>query len=93
LRGNTWEREHGPDYVRRSYRFREHVRRFKAYVAQHGLPCQDCGGRGGYTEVICELGGPFYVCGFCHGTGRTTRHLRGLWLRWKRSEKRLRSAA
>jgi hypothetical protein len=76
-----------PDYARLSCQRRQHHRRYVAYVERCGLPCQECGGMGGYTEVIDrELGGPWYDCGFCEGTGRTTRHLRGLWLRWKQAE-------
>ena len=80
-----------PNYARVSYVWRQHHRRFIAYVEAHGLPCQECGGRGGYEEVICEGRGPWYECGFCLGTGKTTRWLRGAWLRMRRIEKRLRA--
>jgi len=77
------------DYARLSYERRQHVARFRRYVEAYGVPCQDCGGSGGYEETIDPwLGGPWYDCGFCEGTGKTTRWLKGLWLRWKRDEKR-----
>ena len=81
--------EQRPNYARLDYVFRQHRARFRRYVEAHGLPCQDCGGAGGYKETIDPwLGGPWYECGFCYGTGKTTRWLRGQWLRWKRDEKR-----
>lgn len=86
------DREH-QDHARLASDRARHHRRFVAYVERDGLPCQDCGGRGGYEETIDPwLGGPWYDCGFCEGTGLTTHHLRGLWLRWKRDEKRKRAA-
>jgi hypothetical protein len=82
----------GPDYMRWLHERQRHHARFKAYVKQHGLPCQDCGGRGGHVETICELGGPWYDCGWCEGTAKVTRWLRGQWLRCMREEKRARDA-
>jgi len=76
------------DYARLAFERRRHHVRFAARVEREGVPCQDCGGRGGYTETIDPwIGGPHYDCGWCEGTGRTTKHLRGLWLRWRKQEK------
>jgi hypothetical protein len=79
-----------PNYPRMHYAWREHHARFVAHVEAHGLPCQDCGTRGGYVEVVCEGQGPWYDCDWCEGTGLMTRWLRGLWLRFKRDEARRR---
>lgn len=56
---------------------------------EHKHTCQDCGGVGGYTDVILDDGtGPWEPCGFCNGTGRMTSRMRGIWLTLKRYEKR-----
>lgn len=87
------KRDEMPDYPRLYYYEREHHRRFVAYVEQHGLPCQGCGGMGGETYVILDDGtGPWEPCGWCEGTGKVTRWLRGLFLRYMREEKRKRNA-
>ena len=76
------------DYARLDYRNRQHRARFKRRVEADGLPCQDCGGAGGYTETIDPwLGGPWVPCGWCEGTGLVTRWLRGLYLRVMKAEK------
>lgn len=73
------------DYARLDWQWLRHARRFARYVAAHGLPCQECGGMGGEREAILDDGsGPWHDCGWCEGTGKTTRWLRGLWLRDKR---------
>lgn len=73
------------DYARLDWRWRHHAERFARYVGAHGLPCQECGGRGGEREIILDDGtGPWHTCGWCEGTGKTTRWLRGLWLWDKR---------
>ena len=78
-----------PNYARIDYVARQHRIRFTRYVETHGLPCQECRGRGGERDVILDDGtGPWEECGFCLGTGLTSRWLRGVWLRWKRDEKR-----
>ena len=76
-----------PNYARMQYVWNQHAARFRRYVEANGLPCQECRGRGGYEEVILEGQGPWSDCGFCYGTGLTTRWLRGQWLRSKRHEK------
>ncbi len=69
---------------------RRHLVRYRAYIKEHGLICQECGGSGGYKEVVCDDGtGPWYDCGFCEGTGYVTRWMRGQWLRWKALERKL----
>jgi hypothetical protein len=78
-----------PNYARISYVYRQHHLRFKRYVEANGLPCQACRGRGGETDVILDDGtGPWDECGWCEGEGLTTRWLRGMWLRYRRQEKR-----
>ena len=91
LASTMWKERNNehPNYARISYVWQQHHRRFVSYVERFGLPCQDCGGRGGYVEVIIDGTGPFYECGWCLGTGKTTRWLRGLWLKFKRDEAKL----
>ena len=71
--------------------YSRHHQRLKAYLEK--LPvkllCQDCGGAGGWVEAVLDDGsGPFYQCGFCEGFGLVTPHMRGLWLKFKREDKR-----
>ncbi|MPZ20108.1 MAG: hypothetical protein GEV06_19655 [Luteitalea sp.] len=76
-----------PDYARLSYERQAHHRRFVAYVEAHGLLCQSCSGAGGERYVLLDDGtGPWEPCGWCEGTGKVTRWLRGLWLRTLRDE-------
>lgn len=73
------------DYPRVHYEYRQHYERRKRYVEANGLPCQDCGGRGGEVEPVTDWGqGPWMDCGWCQGTGMVTRWERGMWLREKR---------
>ncbi len=81
--------DQAPDYPRLSFEWRSHHARFRRYVETHGLPCQDCGGRGGHGGFSMESGPP-EPCGWCESTGLTTRWLRGLWLSFKREAKRKR---
>lgn len=76
------------DYKRLDYYHMKHRQRFVQHVLMNGLPCQDCKGEGGEIEPILDFGeGPFIECGWCLGTGKTTRWLRGQWLRYKREAK------
>ena len=34
--------------------------------------CQCCEGRGGWTEWVCDDGGPYYACDACDETGMMT---------------------
>ena len=80
--------EHWHDYWRDSYRYQAHNKRYLAYVETHGLPCQACGGMGGdYYTAWSE---PPETCSWCEGTGKVTRWLRGVYLRFMRDEKRKR---
>ena len=72
------------DYVKDAYRFQRHVQRYRRRAERDGLHCQECGGHGGWTDVIYDGQGPWEVCGFCHGGGYVTRHMRGVWLRYRR---------
>ena len=77
------------DYAKDFYYSHQHFLRFEKYVEREGLTCQDCGGMGGEVEDILGYGqGPWYECGWCLGTGRVTRWLRGQWLKYKREDAR-----
>ncbi len=78
------------DYKKLDYHYRQHYSRFERYVKQNGLTCSECGGAGGEVIVVLfdEGSGPFEYCGWCEGTGKMTRHMRGLWLKFKREEAR-----
>jgi hypothetical protein len=52
------------------------------------LACQECRGEGGWREIIDpEIGGPWYPCEWCEGSGFVSPDLRGRWLRCKRDIK------
>jgi hypothetical protein len=77
------------DYRRWDYYTLQHHARYKAFVEWHGILCQDCGGAGGSVEPVLDDGsGPWEACGWCEGTGKVTRWLRGEWLRMKLDEAR-----
>lgn len=81
------------DYAKASWQYRQHHERFVKFVESRGLRCMDCRGQGGETIAILDDGsGPFEACGWCQGTGLMTPHGRGLWLTWKRQEKRAKNA-
>jgi hypothetical protein len=77
-----------PDYKKlREYEYRHH-KRYEKYVEAEGLFCQDCGGSGGETEAILDDGtGPWFECGWCEGTGKVTKWLRGQWLKYRKDLK------
>ncbi len=51
------------------------------------LPCQECGGYGGWTDSLLPDGtGPYEVCWCCDNKGEITPERRGLWLTVKRME-------
>ncbi len=65
--------------------WQRHHDRYRRFVEHNGLPCQECGGEGGYVEAVIDYGrGPWQDCGWCEGTGKVTRWVRGLWLQMKR---------
>ena len=72
------------DYARLGWYYRHHHGRFTRFVESRKLTCQDCGGRGGYTDIIVDGLGPWEPCGWCEGTGYVSPWLRGQWLKWKR---------
>lgn len=90
----TWvERSHSrPDYTRINYVWRQHHQRYVRHVEVDGLTCQSCRGYGGWTDVIVDGQGPWEPCGWCEGTGKVTRWLRGMWLRYMREERRKRAS-
>ena len=78
------------DYFKWCYYSRRHRRRYINRVenTNDSLPCQDCRGSGGYTEPVLDDGsGPFYECGWCYGTLKTTKWVRGAWLRYRKEMK------
>jgi hypothetical protein len=80
------------DYRRMAYYWRQSHERYQRYVEAHGLLCQECHGMGGETDVILDDGtGPWEPCGWCQGTGKVTRWVRGMWLRERQRLKRVRS--
>ena len=77
------------NWVRYDAEWQRHHERYAAHVEAHGLLCQDCGGAGDVLDDVIDGYYRIYSsCGWCEGTGRITRHVRGLWLRMKREEKR-----
>lgn len=77
------------DYAKLYHRRSRHHARFARYVEQHGVSCQACRGRGGHVEPVLDFGeGPWEECGWCEGTGKVTRWVRGLWLRYRKNETR-----
>ena len=48
------------------------------------VQCQGCHGQGGGVDVILDDGsGPSEECGYCKGTGRTTRWMNCWIMRWR----------
>lgn len=79
------------NYAKFDFKRHQHHGRLKRFIAAmpRKLTCQECGGSGGYTEVVCpELGGPWVECGWCEGLGLVTPHARGLWLKYNRRPSR-----
>jgi hypothetical protein len=77
------------DYARLDYEMGEHRRRWAARVEAEGLTCQECGGYGGEVDPVLDYGqGPWIECGWCEGTGKVTRHRRGMWLRCMKDKRR-----
>lgn len=62
------------------YRARRLVR-FRKYVEEHGLHCQECEGSGRLVDDVIDGMEITSVCGWCEETGLVTRWARGLWLR------------
>lgn len=77
------------DYKKFDYYNWRHHERFKRFVLSRfpKLTCQNCHGRGGEIEIVCEFGGPWVECGWCEGTGFVTPYARGMWLRFKKEDK------
>ena len=84
-------------YVRLDHEYQQHHERYRRHVEAHGLTCQECGGAGQVVDDIVDFGDagvgsiPYEIlgaCGWCEGTGKVTRHGRGLWLRDRRDTKR-----
>lgn len=83
------------DYRRYDYWLRRHHERLKAFIDRmpHKLVCQGCGDGGNYTEVLFDGMGPSYECGWCEGIGFVTPYIRGLWLKFHRTPRRVRTLA
>ena len=81
--------ENGFDYPRNSHYLHRHHERYKRYVEAHGLMCQECGGAGEYADDWIDGHPLMNDCGWCEGTGKVTRWVRGFWLRDQRKITRL----
>ena len=47
------------------------------------VQCQKCHGDGGHKEVVLDDGsGPWEDCGYCNGTGKTTKMMNAWIMRW-----------
>ena len=77
-------------YAKLDYYYRHRLRRRAQRLRwDRSFICQECGGAGGWREVILDDGtGPWEVCGWCWGEGRVLAWERGYWLRLKRAMKR-----
>ena len=74
------------NYFRFDYLATQHHKRFAKYVEKQGVTCQECSGVGGETEPVLDYGqGPWVRCGWCEGIGKVPKHIRGIWLTYKRS--------
>jgi len=75
------------DYPRLDYRWRSQQERFARYVERTGLTCSDCHGEGKVVVDRIDYYAIYESCGWCRGTGKMTRHDRGVWLNLKKQEK------
>lgn len=58
------------------------------------VQCAACHGRGSWKEPILDFGeGPEESCGYCQGTGRTTKMMNAWIMRWARDARYNPSAA
>jgi hypothetical protein len=80
-------------FVKLDWQQYQHHQRLKRYIEAmpRKLMCQACGGAGQVEDDCINLG--FYEvyhiysnCGWCEGIGYVTPWVRGLWLRYKRTE-------
>lgn len=87
--GGAGAMEVGVDYPRVRYERGRRHERYRRFVEgmEWKLVCQECRGSGGDHPNYLSYD-PGEQCGFCEGTGLVTPWLRGLWLGWKREEKR-----
>ena len=76
-----------PDYARMDYERKQHHERYLKYVINNEMLCQECGGAGRYFVEEVDGFSRCEWCGWCEGTGKVTRWIRGAWLRCKREEK------
>lgn len=80
------------DYKRLNHYWQRHHVRFERFVEGRKLTCMDCRGKGGETQPVLEDGsGPWESCGWCEGTGYMTPQARGLWLGYKKEDKKERA--
>src|SRR5882672_4009677 len=87
---NLQEKLMSRNYAKLDYYYKRHHERYKKFVADAKLLCQECKGAGGFVNPVLDDGsGPEEPCGWCETTGYVTPHVRGMWLQWKREEKKL----
>lgn len=49
------------------------------------VQCAGCHGRGGIVDIVDWWGGPIEPCGYCQGTGLTTRIMNCCIMRWQKN--------
>ncbi len=75
------------DYQRAAHR--ERLKRYLNSMPKK-LLCQECGGSGRYVEDYIEYRDReiYGMCGWCEGLGFVPPHIRGVWLQYKRKERK-----
>ena len=80
-------KNHKINYEKLNWKFLHHLQRYKKYIKKNGLICQECGGSGELLYDRIDWHNLYEICGWCEGTGKVTRWIRGVWLRMKKEEK------
>ena len=76
------------NYSKLTWKWRHHRQRYKKFIENHGLVCQECGGGGELLYDRIDWHDLYEVCSWCEGTGKVTRWRRGIWLRLKKEDKK-----
>jgi hypothetical protein len=85
---NTRKQEKEINWPRFDYKQRARHKRWEQRVDKFDLICEECEGAGGWTEYIDrDIGGPWYDCGWCEGTGFVDPWRKSLWARTKKIER------
>ena len=77
-------------YAQLDWKYRHHHERLKRYIAAmpKKLLCQECKGSGSFEIDRIDFHSILGNCGWCEGIGYVTPWIRGMWLRFKREEKK-----